>query len=104
MEPPTSQTVSTKRISNKDKLPYVGTKPTTLPKPDKKKKTLSDREKKGEKTSLSPQTNTMSGRILWMDHPWTMVTLIIQVMAHLGPFLNNILTNKNVLAHNTLVL
>ena len=50
MEPLTSQTVSTKRSSNKTKQTHVGSKPTTPPKP--KKKTLSDREKKGDKNPI----------------------------------------------------
>jgi hypothetical protein len=101
MEPLTSQTVSTKRSSNKTKQTHVGSKPTTPPKP--KKKTLSDREKRAIKTPLLPQTNITSWRIFWMGPPWTTMTWTIQVMPHREPFQNKILI-QNVPVYNKLEL
>ncbi|KAK2147319.1 hypothetical protein LSH36_559g00023 [Paralvinella palmiformis] len=78
MEPLTSQTVSTKRSSNKTKPTHVGSKPTT-PLKQRKRHCLTEKIRP-IKTPLSPQTNITSWRIFWMGPPWTTMTWIIQAM------------------------
>ena len=78
------RTVSSKKDTvNPQKGTTAGVKPVVAPKPDKKKKTLSDREKKVKRTVLRPKTHTTSWVTFWTSPPWTTIWLI-WIVTHVG--------------------